>query len=644
MINTFRSFFQSKIGLAITLAFLALIGFAFASMDVSSSGTFGGLSGTSSVAVVGEERVSTADLSQAATNALDQVRQSNPTISMPAFIAEGGLDRVLDSLLDRTSIAEFGRKYGLRAGDNLVNSEIRRIPGFRGADGNFSEETYRGVLQQQGLSEADVRNDLAQGLLAQQVVVPVALGAQLPDKMASRYAALVKERRQGSLGLLPSALFAPEKDPTKTEVKAFYDGNRSDYIRPERRVLRYATFGMDALGARAEPTEAELRARYSENKAAYSASEERTFTQVIVPTQQAANAIRSRVTGGGALAAAAQEAGLETAQIGPVARGDFARQTSPAVAQAAFDTANGKIAEPARSGLGWHVVQVNNINSISGRSFEQARGEILEALRSEKRRRVVNELAASLEERLADGESLGDVAGEVDAEISSTKPVTAAGLVYGTRDEQVAEILRPVLATAFQMEEGEPQLAEAVPGETFLLFETSTITPSATAPLAEIEDEVKAAWKLAQGSVAAREAADRILERVQDGQSLAAAFAAEKVSLPRPDSINLTREEVLQSGQRIIPPLALFFSMAEGSTKRLEAENNNGWFVVGLDDIEAGLIAHDDPLFAQAKQQFSQTLGSEYTAQFIAAVRTDVGIDRNEDAVDAVRRLLVGEN
>ena len=84
--------------------------------------------------------------------------------------------------------------------------------------------------------------------------------------------------------------------------------------------------------------------------------------------------------------------------------------------------------------------------------------------------------------------------------------------------------------------------------------------------------------------------------------------------------------------------------MAEGSTKRLEAENNNGWFVVGLDDIEAGLIARDDPLFAQAKQQFSQTLGSEYTAQFIAAVRTDVGIDRNEDAVDAVRRLLVGEN
>ncbi len=644
MITAFQRFFKSKIGLGLTMAFLLLIGVAFASMDVSSTGSLGGLSGESNVAVVGDEKVSALDLSQAATNALDQVRQNNPTISMPAFIAEGGLENVLDTVLDRTAIAEFGRKYGLRAGDNLVNSEIRRIPAFRGPDGNFSEDAYRGALQQQGLSDVGVRDDLAQGLLAQQVMVPVAFGTQLPDKLTSRYAALFKERRTGTLGLLPSALFAPEEDATDAQLKEYYDANRSDYIRPERRVLRYATFGLDALGDRAEPTEEELRARYAENSSVYAASEDRTFTQVIVPTQQAANAIRNRVNAGGTLAAAAREAGLDTAQIGPVSRGDFARQTSPAVAQASFETANGEIAEPARSGLGWHVVQVNNITSVGGRSFEQARGEILESLRTEKRRRVINEMAASFEERLADGESLGDVTDELDVEITTTQPVTAAGLVYGTRDQQVAEILRPVLATAFQMEEGEPQLAEAVPGETFLLFETSTITPSATAPLAEIENEVKAAWKMSRGSIAAKAAADRILERIEGGTTPAAAFAAEEVSLPRPDPINITREELLQSGQRVIPPLALFFSMAEGSTKRLEAENDAGWFIVGLDDIEAGLIASDDPLFAQAKAQFSQTLGSEYTAQFIAAVRTDVGVETNDEAVAALRRQLLGNN
>ena len=56
------------------------------------------------------------------------------------------------------------------------------------------------------------------------------------------------------------------------------------------------------------------------------------------------------------------------------------------------------------------------------------------------------------------------------------------------------------------------------------------------------------------------------------------------------------------------------------------------------------MIAQDDPLFAQAKQQFGQTLGAEYTEQFVRAIRSEVGIDRNDEAIEAVRRQLVGES
>ena len=644
MINSFRKFFQSKIGMAVFVGFLAIVALAFASMDVSSSSTFGGVSGSNSVAVVGGERVGTGDLTQSVNTALNQVRQQDPTISMPAFIAEGGIERVLSSLLDRTAIGAFARENGLRAGDNLVNSEIRRLPAFRGPDGNFSEDAFRTALRQQGLSEATVRQDLANGLLAQQVMTPIGLGVAMPDKLTSRYAALFKERRKGFFGLLPSALFAPESDPTRRQLEAFYTGNRGRYIRPERRVLRYASFGLDAIGQRGEPTDAEVRQRYEANSQQYAASEERSFTQVIVPTQQAANAIRDRVTSGGSLAAAAREAGLEAADIGPVTRRDFAQQASPAVAQAAFEAAQGRIATPARSGLGWHVVQVDTVTRIGGRSFAQVEGEIREGLRGEKRRRAINDLAASLEERLSDGESLAEIARELDLEIETTRPLTAAGRIYGSADATAPEILAPILPVAFQMEEGEPQLAETVPGETFLLFEASAITGSAAAPLSEIEDRVAEDWKLSEGSKLARAAADRILRRVRGGQTMAAAFAAEKVSLPQPDPIDLSREELMQDRQRILPPLALFFSMAEGTTKRLEAQNDAGWFVIDLEDIEAGLIARDDPVFAQAKQQFIPTIGAEYAQQFVAAMREEVGVERNDEAIAAVRRQLIGEN
>ena len=116
MINFFRSFFQSKLGLGLTIGFLVLIALAFAAGDIGNTGTFGGLSGTNSVAVVGEEDVTTAELRESTNNALRQVQDQDPTLTMEGFLENGGLMQVLDSMLDRVSVSEFGRMLGLRAG------------------------------------------------------------------------------------------------------------------------------------------------------------------------------------------------------------------------------------------------------------------------------------------------------------------------------------------------------------------------------------------------------------------------------------------------------------------------------------------------------------------------------------------------
>lgn len=643
MINTFRKFFQSKIGIGVTLAFLALIAVAFASADVSGSGTFGGVSGGDRVAVVGSEKVGTADLRRAAENAVDQLRQNDPTLSMPAFIDQGGLDRVVKTLLDRVAIAEFGRKYGIRAGDNLINSEIRMIPAFRGADGNFDETAYRATIARQGLTDALVRDDIGDGLIAQQVVQPGGYGAVIPNKLASRYAALFKERRQGAIGLLESGAYAPTGDPSEDQLAKYYGANRGDYIRPERRIVRFATFGADAVGEIPAPTNAEIAARYEQDSSKYAASEERTLKQLILPTRAAAESIRERVQGGASLETVAREAGLEAATLGPISRSEFGTQASANVAAAAFAVERGQVAEINRSGLGWHVVRVDAIERTPGRSLEQARPEIVATLTAEKRRLAFNELAADIEDRFADGESLADVARSVGVEIQSTRPLTAAGVVYGSNGEQAPQILRPALATVFQMDEGEPQLAEAVPGETFLLFEAGDITPSASAPMSEIRDRVIADWRRAEGAKLAKAAADRVMKKVKGGMSLAAAIGEENKPLPRVDQLNLTREDLLQQQQRVPAPLALFFSMAQGTQKKLEGPRNMGWFVVDLESIEAGAISPQDPLFQQAKIQFSRAAGEEYAEQLQNAIRQDVSVEQNDTAIEAVRRQLTGE-
>ena len=641
MINFFRSFFQSKLGLALTIGFLVLIALAFASADVSTTGTFGGLSGTNNVAVVGDEEITTADLRQSTDNALRQVQANEPTLSMEQFIEDGGLTQVLDTLLDRVAVSEFGRLVGLRAGENLINSEIMQLPAFRGADGNFSQDLYQQALRSQGLTDQIVRDDLSDGLIARQVLIPAVFGAKFPDSIVRRYAAQLRESREGSVAILPSELFVPENEPSDEQLETFYRENRSDFIRPERRRIRYATFGADALDERTQPTDAEIRQRYEENAEIYRASEERTFTQVIVPTRQAAESFRERIQDGASINAVASEAGLEASEIGPIVKEDYAQSANAAVANAVFGADEGDVAEIARSPLGFHVVRIDDVTAIPARSLQEARPEIAEALRNEKQRRALNELASEIENRVSGGESFREVAEALDLEVQTTAQLTASGAVFGEQGETAPELVQPLVATAFQMEEGQPQIAEVETGETFVLFEAASITRSAAPPLAEIREDAIARWKLAEGAKAAKAAAERILKRVDEGSTLAAAVRAEETRLPPPQPLSITREELMQQ-QRPNPPLALFFAMTEGTAKRLAVPNDGGFFIVSLDEITQADIEDDDPLIAQARSGYGEVLSREYGDQLRVAIRSDVKVERNDDAVASLRREMTG--
>ena len=641
MIHFLRNLFQSKLGVAITILFVAVIGLAFALGDVTSSGTFGGVSGGDRVAVVGNERIDASELSMNLTNALEEAKQQEPTLTMQVFLARGGMDRVLDQLLQRSALAEFARQHGMRAGDRLIDSELLQIPAFRGPDGSFDKDAFLATIRQRGLSEEAVRNDFAMNLIARQLLTPITYSPVMPQSMGQRYAALLRETRKGSLAVLPSAAFAPTSAPTNAQLQAYYRANSDDYIRPERRVIRYASFGSEALGNLPAPTAAQISQRYQRDRAQYAPKVRRTFTQLVVPTQDAARAIVAEVSGGKSLDAAAREKGLATAKVGPVTQSELANTASAAVAQNAFAARQGSIATPARGGLGWFVLRVDEIDDDPGKTLAQATPEITAALAEEQRRQAINDLSARLEEEFDNGSSLADVARELKLTLSTTKPATADGKVYGSPTETVPPILGRVLEVAFDMEEEEPQVTEVVPGETFMIFDVSDITPSATAPLAEIRDDVTAAWRRAEGSKGAKAAADRIMQRVGRGMTLAAAVAAEPKALPAPQPLDLNRQQLAQAG-RVPPELALFFSMAERTTKKLAAQQDVGWYVVRLDDIQTPRIAANDPLVVATLNQLGHVTGEEYISQFVAAAQKEVGVERNQNAIDGVARQLTG--
>lgn len=642
MIQFFRKFFGSKIGIGITLAFLGLIAFAFASSDVANTTTFGGVSGGDRVAIVGSERIDAAELSMNVTNTFEQLRQGNPTLSLQAFIAQGGMDSVLDQMLQRTALAEFARRHGIRASDRLVDSELLQIGAFMGPDGRFDRNAFRAVLAQRGLSEAAIRADLRQGLMVRQLVSPIAFSPVMPASIGQRYASLLREQRDGAISLLPAVAFAPQGQPTAEQLQAFYRSRTENYIRPERRVIRFASFGDEALGDLAAPTEAQIAERFRRDSAQYAEIERRRFTQLIVPTQAAAQAIVDEVRGGKALDVAAREKGLAATVLDPATQAEFTTASSAAVAQAGFAAQQGALAQPARGGLGWYVLRVDQVERQAARTLAQVRDEISTAITAEQRRAALSDLSARIEDEFDDGRTLAEVAQELGLQVTTTAPATADGRLYGRSEETLPPLLGRVLETAFAMEESEPQLAEVIPGEIFLIFDVADITSSAAAPLAEIRQQVAQDWRLDQGMQAAKAAAERIHERLAGGATFAQAVAAENRNLPEPGNLSLNREDLARLGN-ISSSMALFFSMAAGTVKTLEAPDEGGWLVVKVDRIEAGTVAAGDPLVLDTMRQLGGILSEEYVAQFVKAAQSEVGVERNQTAINAIAAQLTGQ-
>ncbi len=645
MISLFRNFFQSKIGLPIFIGFLIIVALAFAATDISGSATFGGLSGDDDIAVVGDQRITANEMQGAMRNALDRARQQDPTLTMQQFIAEGALDREIDLLIDRAAVGELARQNGLRAGDNLVNSEILQIGAFRNLTGEFDQEAYQAALRRQGITDAILRKDISDGLLAQLVLRPSLAAPTLPEAAARQYAKLVLERRQGQIALIPSLQFAPEGDPSDEQLTEFYSANRADFILPERRTIRVATFGAADVEAASQPSPAQIAARYERDAASYGAGEQRAISSFVVPTEQGARALVERIRGGLSLEAAAAEAGFQVSTGDLRDRESLASATSAELAQRVFAADEGAVIEPARSQLGWYVARVDSVERTPARTLDQVREEIAGQLQRETQVTALAELSSRIEELVDTGTSLSEVAEQFDLETRVIPGVTADGRLFASPGQGIDPQLRPILDTAFQMDENEPQLATLVPGEQFLVFDVSDVTASAAPPIAEVRDAVVRAWRLEEGSEAARAIANRVLEAVRGGTDLAAALREEDAALDQVQQIDLSRGQLLNNPQQRIPaPLVLMFSMAQGSTKVLEDRNDIGWYVVDLEAITTEEIEDDSELVAQTRGQLAPALIAEYNAQLSQAIRNEVGVERNAEAIEELRRQLTGQN
>lgn len=640
MIRSIRSLFNSRAGTFITLGFVGVIGVAFTLGDVLGNGSLGGI-GDGNAAKVGGQKITLGELNQSLDNRLRAERQNNPTLDMGRFVEAGGLDSTLDQLINRFALAVFGEKNDIAVSKRLVDYEIRKIPGSTGLDGKFSEQAFRGVLAQLGVTEKLVRDDLTQNLYAQQILPTTIGGPRAPDGLVLPYASLLLEKRSGHLAVVPSVAFLPKQPPNDAALSKYYRDNAIRFTIPEKRAVSYAIFSSDIVAERAKPSNEEIAEYYSENSARYSASQTRDISQVILPTEAAAKALSDRIAKGESITSAANSTGLSVTSFKAISKDDFSSRTAPAVANAVFAAGAGQVVKPVKGTLGWYLVKVDGVQQVAARPLSAVSGEISSILAAQKAEQALSDLTAEIEDEFSNGGTLSDVAKSQGLKIETSPKLFADGRNPENPNYKAIDAMSVILPAAFQMEtDGDAQLVEIVPGKQFAMISVAEVEEAAPPPLGEVRDIVVRQWALAEGAKQAKIAAARIEKEVKAGKTLEAALADLKIQAPAVETVSGTRGDLNRNGQPLPPPLALLFSMKKGDAKILPAPNNSGWFIVQVDQIIKGDASGQAEMLAVRKAELTSLMSEEYAAQLVRAAIKDVGVKKNDAALSDLRNRL----
>lgn len=372
-----------------------------------------------SVGTVGDQEISVnayaRALQQEIAAAEAQVGRSLSFAEAQAFgIDAQTLSQVVTvALLD----AEMSR-LGISVGDENLREQLLQIQAFQGLSGQFDREAYSFALQNAGLSESEfeeqLRNEISRTLLQSAVLG----GTSVNDTFAKAMVGFLRETRditwsELTLGDLETTVAAPDE----AELKSYYDDNIANYTLPETRRITYVWLTPDMIVDTVEVDEQALRDAYARRADEFNTPERRLVERLSFPDMASAqNAVTRLTNGETSFEDLVAERGLELIDID---LGDVTREELGQSGDAVFaDDALGVVG-PLQTSLGPAVYRVNAILSAQTTEFEDALPLLRDELAYDRARRVIDALMGDVDDMLAAGATLEDVANDTEMQLGN---------------------------------------------------------------------------------------------------------------------------------------------------------------------------------------------------------------------------------
>ena len=536
-----------------------------------------------------------------------------------------GIDQSsLQRQLTLAALSNEASNLGLSVGDVVVRQALLANPAFQTLGTGFSEATYDLVLRQQNLTRAEyeslLRDDQTQNLISG----AISGGVAKQDTAARILMDFIGERRDLVWAELDETILTSEiAPPGEAEIQAYYDQNPDAFTTPETRKITYAIISPELLGADIEITDEAIREVFDAQSQANNTPARRIVDRIIFPDMAAANEAYQRLDAGEASfeeIAAEQGQTPEETQIGMV----VADRIANSVAELIFASEETGIYGPVQALIGPALYKVNAAFPAVEIAYDDVKDNIRTTLAQQKANAQIQAMVADVEDIIAGGASLEELANEsdmqlftIDFNVDSPEPIASDPLF---------------ISEALAADVNEDRDLVELDNGAIIALRVDEIRPARLRTLEESRDQAVAGATQAATARGIQDYARELKSRVESGADFPATLAAAG------QTPNIETNATRTSPPTGLPPLVALelFNQNEGDVIVYPSET--GAFVVQVTRISPFDPASDTGIsfLQQANAQMQEDIASDLYILFANGVLNQTEITLNQGLIEQI--------
>ncbi len=579
---------------------------------------FGG--STTAIATVGETEVSVDDYYRALQQDL---RSYQAQIGQPLPLSQAiqfGIDQnVRARLVTGAVLDNETNRIGLSIGDDRVGREVLANTAFQGLDGKFDRAGYAQSLDRAGLTESEYEDSIRVETARAILQGAIQKGVDAPNAMTTAFLDFTLERRDFTWFRLDrNNLTDVIPEPTDAQLQAYYDANAAAFTDPEKKRLTYIWVTPEMIVGSIEVPEADLVEEYDKRQSEYLKPERRLVERLIFPNDEDIAAAKSRLDAGSAtFEELVIERGLTLLDVD---LGDQTVNELDEAGEAIFALDAPGVVGPIQTNLGPALYRMNGILAATEITLDEVRDQIQNELALDRARRQINAGISDVDDLLAGGATLQEVADETDLQLAQIE--WAAGDSDGIANYSA---FRDAAAT---IKDGDyAEMLELDDGGVFALEFNETIAPALN-PIDAVMSDVITGWEAEEIEQRLTAMATDLLTRLDNGDDIATlgVDSVQQTGTLRDDNVEGTPAGFVQT----------VFKMNKGDAQTVDG--NGTVFVVRLEDIQKPDSENPDlpEITTNLQAAISQALSDDIFAAFSGAVQSEAGVYINSAAVNAV--------